>query len=79
MTPNVPKGKKVVSIASNAAAFAAIFEDGTVQCWGDQAHGGKTPDLPQGKKVQWITGMDVNLNLPYSSPVHAGKQRGVLH
>ena len=42
-------------------AFAAIFEDGTVQCWGDQDRGGVTPDLPKGKKVQWITGMDGSL------------------
>ncbi|MDH4470264.1 MAG: hypothetical protein QE493_04750 [Verrucomicrobiae bacterium] len=42
----------------NGYAFAAILEDRTIQCWGDENWGGNTPNLPEGKKVKWITGMD---------------------
>ncbi len=49
--PTSPSGEKVIGIASTVTAFAAVLEDGTIQCWGNSLSGGITPTLPSGTKV----------------------------
>ncbi len=50
-TLEIPSDKKVVSIAAADLAFTALFKDGTIQSWGNQECGGKTPQLSSDKKV----------------------------
>lgn len=44
-------GKRAESIFSTRRAFAVLFDDGTLHCFGDPAYGGETPQLPPGKNI----------------------------
>lgn len=47
----LPADKEIVSVVASGNAFTALFEDGTVQSWGDDCSGGRTPNL-RGRKVK---------------------------
>ena len=48
-------GMPIKSVVSNAYAFAAIRNDGSVIAWGEPHAGGDDSSLPPGKRVQSIT------------------------
>ena len=57
MTPEIPKGRRAIAIASVAAydAFAALLDDGTIESWDVDNSSYITPEIPKGCKVLGIT------------------------
>jgi len=42
---DIAKRADVIQVSATCAAFAALFADGSVRCWGSNSYGGYTTDL----------------------------------